>query len=176
MIDTPSVPSLRVVRWGVLLSLLTIFFGFALGGLFGGIEDTLKGRLKSSAAAVLDTAYGGDEAKAKAVVDKSWIYLQRAHLHGGAIGVVSLAAAMVLASLRRPGARIRAALAIALGAGGLGYSVYWLIAGFLAPGMGSTGAAKESLVVLAYPSAGALLLGLLAVVVLTGRDLFTADR
>lgn len=173
---TTSDHSLRVVRWGVLLSLLTIFFGFALGGLFGGIEDTLKGRLKNSAAAALDTKYGGDEAKAKAVVDKSWIYLQRAHLHGGAIGAVSLAAALLLASLRRAAPRIRAGVSIALGAGGLGYSVYWLIAGFLAPGMGGTSAAKESLVLLAYPSAAALLLGLLAVVVLTGLDLFSAER
>ena len=35
-------------------------------------------------------------------------------------------------------------LSLALGIGGLGYSVFWMWAGCIAPGMGFTGAAKES--------------------------------
>ena len=49
--------------------------------------------------------------------------------------------------------------ALAFGAGALIYSVFWLFAGFKAPGMGSTGAAKESLAFLAVPGAGLSLLG-----------------
>jgi multisubunit Na+/H+ antiporter MnhB subunit len=49
-------------------------------------------------------------------------------------------------------------LSIALGIGALGYSVFWLWAGFRAPGLGSTGAAKESLAWLAMPSSGIFVL------------------
>lgn len=163
---------LRDVRWGLLLSLLTILFGFGLGGLFGAIEDTLIGRLEAGAEAVKASAYAGDDAKAKAVVSKSWTYLKRAHLHGGAIGAVALGATLLLAALRRPGTRTRQAISAALGGGGLGYAAFWLLAGFAAPGMGGTDAAKEVFAWLAYPSAGALLAGLVAVIVFTVRDLF----
>lgn len=167
---------LRDVRWGLLLSLLTILFGFGLGGLFGAIEKTLVGRLEASAQAVKDSVYGGDEAKMKAVVSKSWNYLKRAHLHGGAIGAVGLAATLLITALRRPGRRTRAALSLVLGVGGLGYAVFWLVAGFRAPGLGGTDAAKETLTWLAFPSAGALLVGLVAVIAFTVLDLFPAPH
>jgi hypothetical protein len=38
------------------------------------------------------------------------------------------------------------------GLGSLGYGIFWLLAGFLAPGMGSTGAAKESIALIAQVS------------------------
>jgi hypothetical protein len=163
---------LKGMRWGLMLSLLTIFFGFGVGGLFGAIEDTLKGRLQSNADAAAESVYGGDEAKKKAVVDKSWSYLKRSHLHGGAIGAVSLGATLLLGALRRPGGRTRALLALALGLGGLGYAEFWMLAGFAAPGLGGTGPAKEAFAWLAYPSAGMLLVGIVAVIALTGVDLF----
>lgn len=167
---------LREVRWGVALSLLTILFGFAVGGAFGILEESMKGRLAASAAANLDSAYGGDEAKAKAVVEKSWIYLKRAHLHGGAIGTVALVCTLLLAALRRPDRRVRAGIAGVLGGAGLGYAIFWLVAGFRAPALGSTGAAKETLTWLAFPSAGLLLVGLVAVVVLACWELFSAPQ
>lgn len=164
---------LREVRWGVVLSLATILFGFSVGGALGIAEESLKGRLGGSAAASLDSAYGGDEAKAKAVVDKSWTYLKRAHLHGGAIGAVALGSTLLLASLRRL-SRARAWVSGVLGGSGFAYAVFWLAAGFRAPALGSTGAAKESLAWLAIPSAGLLLVGLLAVAALAGWELFSA--
>ncbi len=163
---------LRGVRWGVALALLTILFGFVLGGLFGAFEDVLKGGLKESALAVRDTAYGGDEAKMKAVLDKSWTYYQRAHLHGGGIGAVCLGAILLLASLRRPRAMVRRGVALALGLGGFGYALFWMLAARAAPGLGGTGAAKDSLEWLAIPSAGMLLLGLVAVMALLVMELF----
>jgi hypothetical protein len=62
---------------------------------------------------------------------------------------------------------------MALGAGGLGYALFWLLAGFRAPSLGGTGPAKDAFEWLAVPSAGLLLLGIVAVLVLTVRDLFT---
>jgi hypothetical protein len=164
---------LRDARWGLVLSLLTILFGFGLGGAFGAAEDSLKQRLRDGASGAKDTIYAGDEAKMNAVVDKSWAYLKRAHLHGGAIGAVALGATLLTAALRRPGRRTRAGVSLALGAGGLGYALFWLLAGFSAPSLGGTGPAKDAFEWLAVPSAGLLLLGILAVLVLTVRDLFT---
>ena len=48
--------------------------------------------------------------------------------------------------------------AFGLGAGSFGYSLYWMWAGFRAPGLGGTGLAKESLKWLAMPSSGAVVL------------------
>jgi len=167
---------LRASRWGAVLALLTILFGFGLGGLFGALEDVLKGELNARAEAVRDTIYAGDAVKQKRVVDKSWDYYQRAHLHGGAIGVVSLSNILLLASLRRPRQRLRSLIALALGIGGLGYAGFWLLAGRSAVRLGSTGLAKESLEWLAVPSAGLLLSGLGSVVVLAMLEWFTAPR
>lgn len=171
MID-PS--RLRDVRLGLVLALCTILFGFGLGGVFGAAEDQLKDALAASGQAALDTAYAGDEAKMKSVVDKSWTYFKRAHLHGGGIGAASLAGILLLSSLRTPGAGLKRALAGGLGLGGLGYATYWLLAGWIAPGMGSTGAAKDSLGWLAIPSAGLLLLGFVVLTALTVRELYAA--
>lgn len=163
---------LRVSRWGALLALLTILFGFGIGGAFGAFEDQMKQGLADRAAAVLDSAYKGDTAKAKSVVDKSWAYYKRAHLHGGAIGAVALGSILLLAALRRPNDHVRRGVSVALGAGGLGYSVFWLLAARAAPGLGGTGAAKESLEWLAVPSTALIMIGLVAVIVLTTLELF----
>jgi hypothetical protein len=156
-------------RLGLVLAGLTLLFGQGVGIGFGLAEDTIKARLKASAAAVRDTTCQGDEAAARAVLDKSWSYLQRAHLHAGGMGTTAVA---LLVSVGLVGASRRWNLAIGLGlwAGGLGYSVFWLWAGFRAPGLGSTGAAKESLRWLAMPSSGAFVLATLAVLVLLLRS------
>ncbi len=163
---------LRISRWGVLLALLTIFFGFGIGGAFGAFEEPMKKGLADRAAAVLDTVYKGDAAKAKSVVDKSWAYYKRAHLHGGAVGAVALGGILLLAALRRPNDHVRRGVSVALGGGGLGYAVFWMLAARAAPGLGGTDAAKDSLEWLAVPSAGLILLGLAAVIVLTAVELF----
>ena len=164
---------LRVSRWGALLALITILLGFGMGGMFGAFEDALKSDLSARAEAVRDTVYAGDEARMKTVLDKSWSYYKRAHLHGGGIGAAALGMILLLATLRRPHPMVRRAVALALGLGGLGYSAFWGLAARTAPSLGSTDAAKESLSWLGVPSAGLLLLGLLAVTVLTSIELLT---
>ncbi len=71
---------------GLSFSLLAILFGFVLGGVFGSVESSIKKRLDDSGTAVMESVYQGDVAAKDAVVNKSWTYLKRAHLHGGAIG------------------------------------------------------------------------------------------
>jgi hypothetical protein len=160
----------RAALPGFVLATLTIFLGFALGGLFGLNEDAIKSRLSARAAAVEATVYQGDAAAADAVLAKSWTYMQRAHLHAGATGTatVALIGTLVLIGVA-PGA-IRV-IGLLLGIGSLGYSMFWLWAGFRAPGLGGTGAAKESLRWLAMPSAAAILLGTLCTLVLVANTM-----
>jgi hypothetical protein len=141
------------------MALLSIGFGFLLGGTFGAIEDPIKSHLRSSADAVLDSVYEGDPVKRDAVVAKSWSYLKRAHLHGGAIGTAALASIVLLGLLGTVGLLERAS-AVAFGGGALLYAAFWLAAGLIAPGMGSTREAKDALGFLAIPGASLCLLGI----------------
>ena len=173
--DTFLATRLRPLSVGIVLSLFAVLLGFGLGGAFGAAEDSFKGNLKESAAAVLDTTYGGDQAKADAVVSKSWSYLKRAHLHAGAIGTAALVMVMLLAMLGPP-TRTTQVVSVALGLGSILYPVFWLLAGFKAPGLGGTGAAKDALEWLAIPGAGALLLGTLGTLILTSLAVIRAPR
>jgi hypothetical protein len=156
---TQSNENLKPLLPGAILALVSILFGFLLGGLFGAAEGAIKGRLRASADAVIDTVYDGDEARRDKIVAKSWSYLKRAHLHGGAIGAAALAAIVLLGLMGGVGTLERVS-SLALGGGALLYAVFWLIAGFMAPGLGSTSEAKEALSFLAIPGAGLCLLGL----------------
>jgi len=153
------VPNLSRLAPGFVLALLAIAFGFLLGGAFGALEDPIKSHLRSSADSVFETVYQGDASKRDAVVAKSWSYLKRAHLHGGAIGAAALASIVLLGLLGSSGLLERIS-AVAFGAGSLLYPILWLVAGLTAPAVGSTGEAKEALAFLALPGAGLCLLGI----------------
>lgn len=170
----PSNPAhnLRPLAPGIVLALLSITFGFVLGGAFGAIEDSIKGHLRGSAQAVLDTVYQGDEAEMDKVVAKSWTYMKRAHLHGGAIGAVALASIVLLGLFGSSGLLERGS-ALALGAGALLYASFWLAAGLTAPALGSTGAAKEALQFMAIPGAALCLLGIGGTLLSVLRQLVT---
>ena len=174
---TISPASARPALPGLLLAVAAVLFGFGMGIVFGLNEDVIKDKLAGDTAAVTATAYAGDATAAKAVVDKSWSYMQRAHLHGGSIGTAAIGLIVVLVLLGTPALTTRI-LSLALGLGALGYSVFWLWAGFRAPGMGSTGAAKESLSWLAMPSSGMVLVATAAVFLLICYQLLSrpADR
>jgi hypothetical protein len=151
--STPSDDLVRAVLPGLLLAALTLLLGFGLGVVFGLNEEAITSRLAASAAAAPASVYNGDAAAVKAVLSKSWAYMQRSHLHAGALGTTAVALTMIVVLLGiRP--MIARVISLGLGAGGLGYSVFWVWAGARAPGLGSTGAAKESLSWLAMPSSG----------------------
>lgn len=160
----------RAALPGLFLATLTVLVGFALGGLFGLNENAIKSRLAARATAVEATVYKGDAGAADAVLAKSWTYMQRAHLHAGATGTAAVALICTLVLIGAAPGAIRV-IGLLLGIGSLGYSVFWLWAGFRAPGLGGTGAAKESLRWLAMPSAAAILLGTLCTLVLVARGM-----
>ncbi len=80
-------------------------------------------------------------------------------MHGGAIGSAGVAVILSLIVLCRLNL-VAQMSALAFGLGAVVYPVFWLVAGFIAPGMGSTGDAKEVLDFLAIPGAGLTLAGL----------------
>lgn len=172
----PSLHSnLRAASVGLLLAVFTILFGEGMGIVFGLNEDIIKSRLKADATEVQVTIYKDDKIASKAVLDKSWNYMQRAHLHAGGMGTTAVALIIVLCIVGAP--RMATALiSLALGAGGLGYSIFWMWAGFRAPALGSTGAAKESLKWLAMPSSGGFVLATIAVVLVVLAWMFTSRR
>lgn len=170
---TPA--SVRPVLAGLLLGVLTLLFGFFMGVVFGLNEEAIKGRLSASATAVQSTVYKQDIAAAKPVLEKSWSYMQRAHLHAGALGAVTIGLSVVLVLLGTS-PKVAGVVSGALGVGGLGYSVFWMWAGFRAPGLGSTGLAKESLAWLAIPSSGAVVAATCAVGVLLALAIVRPER
>jgi hypothetical protein len=157
--------SLRAASFGLSLAVLTLLFGQGMGIVFGLNEDSIKSRLASSAAEVRETVYQGNDATIKAVLDKSWVYMQRAHLHAGGMGTTAFALGGFICLLGAP-RRVTATICLALGGGGLGYSVFWMWAGFRAPALGGTGVAKETLKWLAIPSSGLFVLATAAVLML----------
>lgn len=156
---------LRPALPGMFFAVLTLLFGFALGVVFGLNEAAIKSRHKSAAAAVRDSVYHGDDVAIKAVLDKSWVYAQRAHLHAGGIGATAVGLILLVVLLCRSTFWKRL-ISLGLGLGGFGYSLFWLVASCRAPTLGGTTAAKESLKWLAMPSSGAIVLCTLAVLVL----------
>ena len=153
----------KTMAMGISLALMTILFGFVLGLSFGAKESSIKAHLDDSGTSALQTAYHGDVAAKDKVVNKSWSYLKRAHLHGGAIGSSALVSIMALILFGRL-EMVAKLSALAFGSGALIYSLFWLFAGLTAPGLGSTGAAKESLAFLAIPGAGLCVLGLSGII------------
>ncbi len=166
---------LRQLASGIGLALASIAFGFGLGVAFGAVEDDLKEHLHASAQAVLESVYAGDEAQARSVVGKSWTYFKRAHLHANGLGTAALAASLLLALPGPPGVLARLS-SFGLGAGALFYSAYWLFAGLMAPELGSTSAAKESLTWLAIPSSGACVAGLAGTLICLAQATFQPQR
>jgi hypothetical protein len=167
------VKSLTEMRAGIFFALLTLIYGFGLGGVFGAFEDSIKGHLESEGMSVLAAKYDNDADKVASVTSKSWTYFKRAHLHANGLGTSALVLILLLSYVQID-QRGKGLVAIALGLGALGYSMFWMFAGLRAPGMGSTGAAKESLQWLAIPSSGMCIIGLILVTVLVVRMLLRA--
>ena len=167
--------NLKPLLPGATLALLAILFGFLLGGTFGAAEYSIKEQLRSSADAVFDTVYEGNEGQRDKVLSKSWSYLKRAHLHGGAIGSAALASIVFLGLLGGVGTLERLS-SLTFGGGALLYSVFWLVAGFTAPSLGSTGEAKEALSFLAIPGAALCLLGIGGTLASTLKRIRTESR
>lgn len=153
----------RATSVGLLLAVLMILFGQGLGIVFGLNEAAIKSRLKASAVEVRDTVYRNDDVAIKAVQDKAWIYMQRAHLHAGAMGG-NAPGLIILVVLLGTSPHIATATTIAARRRRFGLLSLLAEAGFRAPSLGGTTPAKESLERLAMPSSGAFVLATVTVI------------
>ena len=59
------------------------------------------------------------------------------------------------------------------GLGSIGYGLFWFLAGFLAPGMGSTDIAKETVGLVAQVSTGSFLIAVVGLFCMLGYKIFT---
>ncbi|MEE9258427.1 MAG: hypothetical protein V3U37_02690 [Nitrospinaceae bacterium] len=117
----------------------------------------------------------GKQELADKVINKSWVYLKRAHLHSQTMGVISIVFSLVAAGLSYP-PRFQLGISLLSGFGSLGYGFFWLLSGALAPGMGSTGAAKESVELVALASAGSFFIAAVTVFGLLIHKMFVQPR
>ncbi len=145
--------NMRLVRPGILLSMLVLLFGIGMGVAFGVNEDGFKDYIAEGIAAHPEQ----HEANSP---KKIWRYAQRAHFHATGVGAFTLALIMVTAfSSLSP--RLKTFTSTLIGAGGL-YSLAWFSNFWLAPTIGRH-AAHEALItqLFVYVGVGALLLGML---------------
>jgi hypothetical protein len=165
------------VRFGLVFGLVAVLYGWGLGILFGAGEHWLRAGFIADAEKnrAFYVQKAGDEAGAAALIKRideaAFTYFIRAHLHAGAIGSIAIGASLVLTFLSVSPV-LKTVASSLLGFGAVGYSLFWMWAGMRAPSLGSTGAAKETLRWLAWPSSGALMVGALLTLVLIVGDLF----
>jgi len=168
--STPGISTLKVrmnaqlrpLLPGFALALLAVLFGFGLGGAFGANEEALKADLHARAMA--SQHLYADDAAVQKVLDKAWVYYQRAHIHAGVLGASAIALILLLGAMAPPPSIGRYA-SIAIGIGSIGYGLFWFLAGRMAPVLGSTSAAKESLEVLGFGSPALIIAGTVVVLI-----------
>ncbi|MBF0446667.1 MAG: hypothetical protein HQL67_00555 [Magnetococcales bacterium] len=118
---------LSSIRFGLIISMLTLFFGLGMGMLFGMKEDAVKNWIDEGIAQHSSL----HDSKSPA---KIWRYAQRAHFHAMGIGAATIALILVVgySDLRR---KLKTITAILIGLGGL-YPLAWFSMFLLGPSMG----------------------------------------
>ena len=115
-VSRASGASFRPATLGLCFAVLTLLFGQGLGVVFGLNEDLIKSGLKASTVAVRTSIYRDDDVATKAVLDKSWGYFQRAHLHAGGMGTTAVVLIVLVGLLGAP-RKMTSAIGVGLGAG-----------------------------------------------------------
>lgn len=159
------------IKYGIVLALIAILFGGSLGLSFGCCEESIKRTLNQDAQAVFKEKYEGDQKLVDKVVNQSWVYLKRAHFHSQTMGVISIAFSILVSWLGLPG-MLQFTVSTLSGFGSLGYGFFWLLSGFMAPALGSTGAAKHSVELVAQVSAVSFFVAVVVTFVLVIHKMF----
>lgn len=163
--------SFRNIRLGILFSLLTLLYGFGLVVSFGVFEQDIKEIFTNKAEYVLQSTYQGDEAKMNAGISQAWNQLNNSRLHAFSLGTASLSLCILLAFLSIND-NMKALVGFLLGAGALGYALFWLWVSIRLPAAGTLLAAKIPIRLLAQLSSGACVLGLTSMAIATIQSLF----
>ncbi len=152
------------IKWGALIAMITLLYGFGMGITFGTAEDSIMDNFEMMAREAPSDVYKNDKAKMNKITDKSWEYLKRAHFHANGLGVIALALIILLSFMMNIPNILKTLTSLALGIGSLGYSLGWMFAGLKAPSLGSTDLSKEAISWLAIPSALLCVIGLISVI------------
>lgn len=98
------------IFYGVILALGTIFYGEFMATSFGVYESDIKAALLEEAREHtvgvtvpghaqekdLDKKVFKDEAEARKIADKAWVYMKRAHTHAEGLGAITLVVALLI--------------------------------------------------------------------------------
>jgi len=143
---------LSPVKTGLVLTLMLLMFGLAMGIGFGIAEDGFKDYIAQGVAA--NPAVHDEKS-----TSKIWRYAQRAHFHATGISAFSLVLIMlVLVSSMKN--KMKTIASTAIGFVGL-YPLAWFTMFLLAPGIGRDAAHHHIITeILTYIGTGGLLIGL----------------
>ena len=143
---------LKVIKIGLLITLLSLLFGIGLGIVFGAKEEVFKNYIPQNIQA--NPTLHDDKSK-----DKIWRYVQRAHFHSAGIASYSLALLLIiLVSKMKTNAKSFSSTMIGIGTL---YPLSWYLMFYLAPQIGRDAAHNHILTEsIVYISTGAFLIGL----------------
>lgn len=143
---------LKVIKIGLLITLLSLLFGIGLGIVFGAKEEVFKNYISQNIAA--NPTLHDEKSK-----DKIWRYVQRAHFHSTGIAAYSLALLLIiLVSKMKTSAKTFSSTFIGIGTL---YPLSWYLMFYLAPKIGRDAAHSHILTEgIVYISTGAFLIAL----------------
>ena len=143
---------LKVIKIGLLITLLSLIFGIGLGIAFGAKEEVFKNYISENIKA--NPAVHDEKSK-----DKIWRYVQRAHFHSAGIAAYSLALLLIiLVSKMKDSAKSFSSTMIGIGTL---YPLSWYLMFYLAPQIGRDTAHNHILTeTIVYISTGGALIGL----------------
>lgn len=144
--------SVKTVRIGLFLVMLTLMFGIGLGISFGISEDSIKSYISEGIASHAEVH--DDKSN-----NKIWRYVQRSHFHATGIAAFSIGLILLImaSSLNR---KLKTASSILVGLGGL-YPLSWFTMFILAPTIGRSAAHHHIITeTFTYIGVGSLLLGI----------------
>ncbi|MEH6625698.1 MAG: hypothetical protein V7739_04590 [Motiliproteus sp.] len=144
------------VRIAVLICIIIMLFGIALGVGFGVNEDAFKEMISQGVAAFPQLHDGNSSAKI-------WRYVQRAHFHALGVAAFSMTLILVVAvSSLAPSLKKTTAILISLGGT---YSFSWFTMFLLSPSMGRSAAHSSfSTEFWVYLGVGSLLTGMVILI------------
>ena len=143
---------LKVIKIGLLITLLSLLFGIGLGIVFFSNLEVFKNYISQNIQA--NPTLHDDKSK-----DKIWRYVQRAHFHSAGIASYSLALLLIiLVSKMKTNAKSFSSTMIGIGTL---YPLSWYLMFYLAPQIGRDAAHNHILTEsIVYISTGAFLIGL----------------
>ncbi len=147
---------LKVIKVGLLITLLSLIFGTGLGIAFGAKEEVFKNYISTNIQA--NPTVHDDKSK-----DKIWRYVQRAHFHSSGIAAYSLALLLIIL-LSKMKNSMKSFSSTMIGIGTL-YPFSWYLMYYLAPLIGRDAAHNHILTEsIVYVSTGAFLIGLFMII------------